>query len=275
VEAGCPPAGEVLFAGQARDVELAQDYLNARQLSFARGRFVTPDPMGVPTRIANPQAFNRYTYALNNPLGYTDPTGLEAEKEFLSAPVQDGDGIQFSETFSLNPLDKFTLFEQQMLFVLLWNNYPVKETYPTISSPGLKTIWDVIGGQVATIDSKDPKHPTNSCAIRLSYAINHSGVNIAKTRMTLSGSDGRNYYANLDDLVQFLTNTFGRPSQYTQTQFVERTGGNQGVVVFFAHWTNATGHATLWNGKGFVDGQFSQRFLTDLAVYNISFWSIK
>lgn len=41
------------------------------------GRFLSPDPI-----IGDPfdgQAFNRYSYARNNPLSYTDPTGLQAD----------------------------------------------------------------------------------------------------------------------------------------------------------------------------------------------------
>jgi RHS repeat-associated protein len=49
-------------------------YYGARYYSPSLGRFispdtVTPDPM-------NPQSLNRYSYCLNNPLKYTDPTGM-------------------------------------------------------------------------------------------------------------------------------------------------------------------------------------------------------
>jgi len=47
--------------------------MNARLYDPAVGRFLSPDPY-----VQNPlftQNFNRYTYCLNNPLSYTDPTG--------------------------------------------------------------------------------------------------------------------------------------------------------------------------------------------------------
>jgi hypothetical protein len=40
------------------------------------GRFMNPDPMLNSGRPDDPQTWNRYTYALNNPLIVTDPTGL-------------------------------------------------------------------------------------------------------------------------------------------------------------------------------------------------------
>jgi hypothetical protein len=48
------------------------DY-NARYYSPVLGRFVSADTV-VP-EAGNPQAWNRYAYVENNPIGYTDPTG--------------------------------------------------------------------------------------------------------------------------------------------------------------------------------------------------------
>jgi hypothetical protein len=44
------------------------------------GRFISPDTV-IPNP-ANPQCFNRYSYCLNNPLKYTDPSGQTAEEDY-------------------------------------------------------------------------------------------------------------------------------------------------------------------------------------------------
>jgi RHS repeat-associated protein len=48
-----------------------------RRYSPSQGRWISPDPAGLaavdPT---NPQSWNRYAYALNNPLSFIDPSGL-------------------------------------------------------------------------------------------------------------------------------------------------------------------------------------------------------
>jgi RHS repeat-associated protein len=62
------------ITSKERDAETGLDYFLARYYSGAQGRFISPDPMG--GKIANPQSFNRYAYVLNNPLKFTDPTGL-------------------------------------------------------------------------------------------------------------------------------------------------------------------------------------------------------
>ncbi|MGH9473162.1 MAG: RHS repeat-associated core domain-containing protein, partial [Terriglobales bacterium] len=55
------------------------DYFGARYYGSALGRFLTPDPAGLAAvDPGNPQSWNRYAYALNNPVTNTEPTGLIA-----------------------------------------------------------------------------------------------------------------------------------------------------------------------------------------------------
>lgn len=65
------------FTGQYHENGLTQSeglsYYNARWYDAKLGRFLSADSI-VPGS-ANPQAFNRYSYVLNNPLKYIDPTG--------------------------------------------------------------------------------------------------------------------------------------------------------------------------------------------------------
>jgi RHS repeat-associated protein len=65
------------FTGKERDGETGLDYFGARYMSAAQGRFTTPDPLMASAKASNPQTWNRYAYALNNPLKFVDPDGLE------------------------------------------------------------------------------------------------------------------------------------------------------------------------------------------------------
>ena len=56
-------------------------YYGARFYDGALGRFIQPDTI-VPEP-GDPQALNRYSYVLNNPLRYTDPTGMFSEDEIM------------------------------------------------------------------------------------------------------------------------------------------------------------------------------------------------
>ncbi len=62
------------FTGYERDGETGLDFAQARYYSNVQGRFTSVDPLdGV---LTTPQSWNKYTYCLNNPLVFVDPTGL-------------------------------------------------------------------------------------------------------------------------------------------------------------------------------------------------------
>jgi RHS repeat-associated protein len=66
------------FTGKERDAETGLDFFEARYMSSAQGRFMSPDPSGLlAQKPQNPQSWNLYAYAMNNPLIFIDPTGLD------------------------------------------------------------------------------------------------------------------------------------------------------------------------------------------------------
>jgi RHS repeat-associated protein len=64
------------FTGYERDNESQLDFAQARMHNYNLGRFTSPDPSPESTDLWIPQSMNRYVYVMNNPLLYTDPTGL-------------------------------------------------------------------------------------------------------------------------------------------------------------------------------------------------------
>jgi RHS repeat-associated protein len=65
-----------MFTGKERDAESGLDNFGARYNTSSMGRFTSPDPLLASGSLYNPQTWNRYAYALNNPLRIVDPTGL-------------------------------------------------------------------------------------------------------------------------------------------------------------------------------------------------------
>jgi RHS repeat-associated protein len=61
------------YTGQVLDEGTGLYYYNFRYYDPNLGRFTQPDDI-IPD-LANPQSYNRYSYVMNNPLRYTDPTG--------------------------------------------------------------------------------------------------------------------------------------------------------------------------------------------------------
>lgn len=66
-----------LYTDQVRDVDTGLDYYNARYYDPELGRFAQADTI-VPGA-SDPQVLNRFSYALNNPLKYSDPSGHSAQ----------------------------------------------------------------------------------------------------------------------------------------------------------------------------------------------------
>lgn len=65
------------FTGQYEVAAMDLYYFNARYYNPVSGRFAQAD--GIVPNITNPQSLNRYSYTLNNPLKYTDPSGNTPE----------------------------------------------------------------------------------------------------------------------------------------------------------------------------------------------------
>ena len=64
------------FAGQEYDSESGSQHAQFRQYSSTQGRWMSPDPYSGSYHMRNPQSFNRYSYVLNNPVSFVDPSGM-------------------------------------------------------------------------------------------------------------------------------------------------------------------------------------------------------
>lgn len=110
--------GRLRFLGQERDDNNNSDpygdldYLHARYYSPTAGRFLSPDP--IRGSASRPQSWNRYAYALNNPVTLVDPSGLSSEDASDCTPAGQGcvitvvatliDGDQLKERSTIDEL---------------------------------------------------------------------------------------------------------------------------------------------------------------------------
>jgi RHS repeat-associated protein len=69
-------APTLTYASIDTPTHFARSYFGARYYASQSGRFTTVDPFqDLPANLVEPQRWNRYTYALNNPLTFTHPDG--------------------------------------------------------------------------------------------------------------------------------------------------------------------------------------------------------
>ena len=67
------------FGGKYQDAESGQEDFSTRYDRGFIGRFLSPDPSHAwAIRMINPQRWNRYSFGINNPTSFTDPTSEDA-----------------------------------------------------------------------------------------------------------------------------------------------------------------------------------------------------
>jgi hypothetical protein len=132
-------------------------------------------------------------------------------------------------------------------FSKLWDQYP---DYLHYSSGEVK---QMIGGKV------NAAWITNTCAIRLSRALNYNALEIPRKSAGLNvvgGADKKWYAFRVRELRTWLTSKLGRPgfdiSKKVKTPFDKGTISHlRGIIGFDIRFRDATGHLDLWDGSRF------------------------
>ena len=150
-----------------------------------------------------------------------------------------------------------------------WDNRPTLTTawslFTKIYGDGtLPHVADAIGGKVAK--NINSGIFTNCCTIRMSYVLNYGGWPINRSEKTVSGDDKLNYLFRVHDLISHLKTIFGVPENSKRGTAQGKTlpaaseFADPGIVVFdVPGWSDATGHATLWNGSRAADHDYFGR----------------
>ena len=104
--------------------------------------------------------------------------------------------------------------------------------YPNETSAQL---YGVVGGAVAQAQIDHPIETQNGCALKVSRALNYSGITIPNIPSTsgnpgtLQGADGKYYFLNAKSLNIWMRKTFGvSPTNSKHHHFTAQDGGNKG-----------------------------------------------
>jgi len=114
-------------------------------------------------------------------------------------------------------------FQQQTL--PSWNTF--YSAYPNESSAQL---YGVVGDAVAQAQIDYPVETQNGCALKVSRALNYSGIVIPNIPgKTLKGADNKYYFLNAKALNVWMRKTFGvSPNNPRHKNFTKLDGGNNG-----------------------------------------------
>jgi hypothetical protein len=197
-----------------------------------------------------------------------DATGLAQWLYDLPDPNAASDEIRYSYNTLVNGIWSPNLIVSNFTnsgkpsFASLWNNYP-GDTYSS------EDVYKMIGGKVYQNFQANPEAYANSCALRLSDALNKSGNKIPFIKgQTGSGQNGDWYFYKVSDLANYLKSLFGSPDISGTTQ--DAFNGKQGIIWFqVSGWGDATGHFTLWNGSQVAHGDYFDQ------AFKVSLWILK
>lgn len=137
----------------------------------------------------------------------------------------------------------------------------------------------VIGGYVAkNIDNSDSSQRWhNTCAVRMSYILNQAGLIIPKIPgQTVSGADKRQYFFRVINLIKFLEQRWGKAEV---VKYPPASGGalagKKGMILFeVSGWSDAQGHATLFNGNTCYDHCYFNEPGANYRTDRANFWSL-
>jgi hypothetical protein len=137
----------------------------------------------------------------------------------------------------------------------------------------------LVGGYVEkNINNSEPSQKwTSTCAVRMSYILNHAGFIIPKIPgQTVSGGDQRQYFFRVKNLITFLEAKWGKPDvvKYPPTGG-GALAGKKGVILFeVSGWDDAQGHATLFDGNTCYDHCYFNEPGVNYHTDQANFWSL-
>lgn len=150
----------------------------------------------------------------------------------------------------------------------------LRANYPALPA---NVVFEKIGGKVGL--NYELGIFSNACAIRVSKALNGSGVEHKIPRynaigpegkMSLQVSSGQNkfwYIFRVKILTKYLSEKYFSPEELTPEEHLEKIKGRKGIIIYQVNgWSDATGHADLWDGiKCVYEGYAS-------VTHKVLFW---
>lgn len=137
-----------------------------------------------------------------------------------------------------NPTVKFSTFTNQFMEApegsdgdydaVYWDNpattFPAQNlptmssfsaAYPKHKDPQYITplqMYTKVGGDVLSMYNSNPPKFQNTCALRISVALNGAGINIPAGTDRFKGADGKYYFLSAEALLKWMKKTFGTPT---------------------------------------------------------------
>lgn len=166
----------------------------------------------------------------------------------------------------------------------IWNAFP--------SGLTSREAYALVGGEAYELHLEKESY-ANACALRMSEALNKGGYVIksnysdgfdgyrVRGKMldteTLPGRKYYAYYVEVEVLEKFFDINFGSADLVFKngSDALSQLTGKSGIVIFkIDGWTDARGHAAIWNGSEFADGN-KDNYFQHPGLSLVKFWELK
>lgn len=157
--------------------------------------------------------------------------------------------------------------------------------------------YNFLGGKIQRAFEREKTKYVNTCAVRVSYALNYGGMPLKESLISNVKSDrhkvmlqnmknaietynrldkSNNYYITSSiDMETFLWIKFGSPEIIQKTMTTKQENiiflnklkslNKQGIITMRINFSDAQGHTTLWNKDRFMD---SSNYLVEYIIQN-------
>jgi RHS repeat-associated protein len=231
------PFGEPYAPGGSSDISFTHEHQDTvlglydflyREYSSTQGRWISCDPIGsAAADSADPQSWNKYGYARNNPLSLIDPSGLDE-----LPPCKDLIIMGIKDTSTLDGKDKNGDMAAVQELAKSWG-YNV--AFPYSNMGAMSSILDVFkqGQGATTAATKDAQEA-------LQYTINNGGTTV------INFSGGAQAYASAMAQFNSSAGTAGSSGKIENVIYLSPGSGGSQLVT-------GTQSTERYNGGGIAD----------------------
>jgi len=176
-------------SGKERDSETGLNYFGARYYCGNVGRFTSTDPVFFQAQmLSNPQRFNLYAYALNNPLKFVDPTGeaVELNEQQLKL-LKNAVGKKAADYLYLNPVKQKDGSTRYFLGILKNGPSGKGASFEKLNSVAADIAAAANKSEILKLVTVEPGFTLNNGAVRIGQMDAKSGLSPA---VTVHGKEG-------------------------------------------------------------------------------------
>jgi RHS repeat-associated protein len=181
------------FTGHERDLggdglEDDLDYMHARYCSPLAGRFLSVDPvLQLDTAPGKPQLWNRYTYVVNNPMLFSDPTGEDVSIQLI-----------FSSSF-----DESTRDDIIGRVEAFWKSLGVGKVYVFDANRSNETNLALVKRGVARIGVSTANGNSDPGMVRAGQFVGESGLSASQVAQGVANAINHEIFAHQFSLSPF------------------------------------------------------------------------